>query len=234
MSDNDQTMLRGMLLNNAPADETSQPEQKPPAFSGRDRTPAVHRRNVRRAAVGAVAIPPRPSAYTVGGKTLAEGSASFLWLALWLFNGLCTTLAWISFVNWLAAKAEYSGIVMETWFQAIIGAAIHLLISTVEQHLWRELDQSVIRHLSIMARVKRLFGNVRFYESLAVGVLDSTTTARVLLVVLGWIGLDGLTAAMHAAWMGTALAMASEPMLRLHGSSLAALVRGNSGRRRPL
>lgn len=218
------------LIEQAPPAVVKTPTPTPPAGGfdkrARNNTPAVHARNVKRLARGAVAIAPRPSAYTVGGKTLAEGSASFLWLVLWLFNGLCTTLAWVAFVNWLAAKLHYDGIFMETWFQAIIGGAVHLIVSTMEQHLWRELDQSIIRHLSIVGRIKRLFGNVRLYESLLVGAIDSTTTARVILVALGWLGIDGMAAVIHAAWLGTALAMVSEPMLRLHGQSLALLVRG--------
>lgn len=226
INDNDQELLK--QLHAAPVDN---PAPSPPPVVKfdkvrRDHTPAIHRRNVRRVASGAVAIAPRPSAYTVGGKTLAEGSAFFLWLALWLFNGVCTTLAWLSFVNWLAAKLHYSGVIMEQWFQAIIGFTLHVFISTVEQHLWRELDQTVIKGLTIRQRIARLFGNVRVFESVIVGAIDSATTARVLLVVLGWFGLSGLTATVHAAWIGTALALVCEPMLRLHADTLIKLIRG--------
>jgi hypothetical protein len=189
------------------------------------KSPVAHQRRVTNRYHNTLPMPPRPSAYSVGGKTIAEVSAALLWFGLWIFNGICTTLAWLTFVRWIASKLGYNGIAVDPWLQVPIGVVVHLAISSIEQHLWRELDNLPMQPMTLEQRISRLLSNVRTWESVAIGAIDSLTTARVLMVVLGWFAVSGLSAIIGAACIGTLLALVCEPMLRYHGNGLRSITR---------
>lgn len=206
------------LLDANPAPIRRGPPVKSPAGL-RVRRIKAHRR-------GTIPMPQGPSAYTLSGKVIAESSAALLWVALWVFNGVCTVLAWLAVVQALYARLGWlDSISLSNWFQVPAGVILHIAISSMEQHLWRSLD-GVPPGLMLTERVQRMLRDVRTWEAVAVGALDSLTTSRVLVVVLGWLGVAGLGGIVGAAVLGVALALICEPMMRYHGVGLKVLLKG--------
>lgn len=210
--------LLDSLLDSAPAPVRRGPQDKTPA--------GLRVRRIKQHKRGTIPMPAGPSAYTLSGKVIAESSAALLWVALWAFNGVCTVLAWLAVVQALYARLGWlDSISLSNWFQIPIGVILHIAVSSIEQHLWRSLD-GVPPGLSLADRAQRMLRDVRTWEAVAVGALDSLTTSRVLLVVLGWLGVVGFGGIVGAALLGVALALVCEPMMRYHGLGLKVLLKG--------
>ena len=173
--------------------------------------------------------PPAPgiTSYHLAGKTLAEFAAAVLWLSLWLFNGFCTVVAWVSVNTWLATHLRWmqSPIWLSLWLQIPSGIVVHLLVSAIEQHLWRSALPPA-PGLDVIARCKTVLTSVRTWESVLVGSLDSFTTSRTLVALAMLFGFSGgLPTIIGCTLLGTALALGTEPMLRYHGITLKSFVR---------
>jgi hypothetical protein len=167
------------------------------------------------------------TSYHLAGKTLAEFAASFLWLSLWLFNGFCTVIAWVGFNTWLFTHLHWmaSPIWLSLWLQVPSGIVVHLLVSAIEQHLWRAATPPALG-IDIIARCKAVLISVRTWESVLVGSLDSFTTSRTLVALAMLFGFSGgLPTIVWCGVLGTALALGTEPMLRYHGITLKSFVR---------
>lgn len=192
-------------------------------------TPLGYRRIGARLRRRSPLAPPAPgiTSYQLAGKTLAEFAAAVLWLALWLFNGFCTVAAWMSFNTWLATHLRWiaSPIWLSLWLQIPSGIVVHLLVSAIEQHLWRSATPPA-PDLDVVARCNAVLRSVRTWESVVVGSLDSFTTSRTLVALAMLFGFgNGLPTIVWCTLLGTALALGTEPMLRYHGITLKSFVR---------
>lgn len=123
----------------------------------------------------------------------AELAAAALWLALWLANGYFT-------VTFLAAWG------VAWWW----GCLAHLVISLIEQHLWRSRRRSA------------------YPLVIAVGVFDvySSALGVLALFVASGVPLDGLLLLLAATAVAEGIAIAPEPQLVDHASAILGYARG--------
>ncbi len=173
--------------------------------------------------------------YKTGGATIqatpqgaiAEAAVAFLWLCGWGLNGLSTVaLGWLPFVNWFADRLGHGeAIWLSYWFQIPMGVIIHILISRIEQDLWRQAQPPA--GATIEERAIRLLRSIRTYEAVLIGSIDSITAALGVLFFCSAFGLDASwTLVFVGGLFGTALAMGVEPMLKYHGKALKQMLRG--------
>jgi hypothetical protein len=163
----------------------------------------------------------------VRSPTSGVSAAAVLWLSLWLFNGCCTVAAWVGFNTWLAIHLYWmdSPIWRSLWLQIPSGIVVHLLVSAIEQHLWRSASPPT-PGLDVVARCQAMLRSVRTWESVLVGSLDSFTTSRTLVALTMLFGFgNNLPTIIWCTLLGTALALGTEPMLRYHGITLKSFVR---------
>lgn len=148
----------------------------------------------------------------------------FVWLLAWLLNGAATILATITVGQSLSALLIRRG-----WIEAgprdvdwvIIGVGVHLLISRIEQHGWKAERwtkppsmRNMQAWLDALPDRLRGLGTVRTLQAVAVGSLDSLSSARAILVL--FFDAPGLAAIVGCSMIGTGIAMAAEPMLGVH------------------
>lgn len=202
------------------------------------KTPLGHRREGAKLRRVDPLVPQAPeiTSYQLAGKTLAEFAAAFLWLSLWLFNGFCTVVAWIVLNHWLCQRlgwadnpllgpARPAPAWLSPWLQVPSGIVVHLLVSAMEQHLWRSATPPA-PDLTWQERCKAVLASVRTWESVVVGSIDSFTTSRTLVALAVLFGFSGATPTIFwCTLLGTALALGTEPMLRYHGITLKSFVR---------
>lgn len=170
--------------------------------------------------------PPPPVVPTIrrpAGRLLAEFSAAFWWLLFWIFNGGCTAVSFAAAAQWLAGRFYAAPPVwVSYWLMVPAGIVVHLMISSIEQHLWQtdtEPTGTVSERLAAMPRL-------RTAEAVIIGSLDSVTTSRTICLILIALGAaPSMTLNVISAMVGTAMALVPEPMLRYHGVSLKTLVR---------
>lgn len=147
----------------------------------------------------------------------------FVWLIGWLLNGAATVLWSVSL------GASFGALLLSRgWIEtaptpgnwALIGVCLHLLISRVEQYLWkpdRWATPPSMRNFqawreSLGPRMAAL-GTVRTLQAVVIGSLDSLSSARAGLVLAGAFT---PAAVVLCGIMGTGLAMSAEPMMGYH------------------
>lgn len=147
----------------------------------------------------------------------------FLWLVGWLLNGAATVLAVVAVGGSLGAVLVARGWIEVTptagnW--TLVGVCVHLLISRVEQYLWKPEKWNKPPSLrnfqawmdSLRPRLAAL-GTVRTLQAVAIGALDSLSSARAALILVGSTTGPALVL---CSIMGTGLAMSAEPMMGYH------------------
>lgn len=152
---------------------------------------------------------------------IAEASITLLWAILWGLNGVATVwLGWLPLVHWLAARiGAADSLWLSNWLQIPLGIVLHIVISRIEQDLWRQA--SAPSAASIEDRARALLLSVRTWEAVAFGSFDSATAALgVLMIALIFGAPWGWPLLIASAIIGTTLAMAVEPMLHYHGDGL--------------
>lgn len=188
-------------------------------------TPAGRRgygrlRKVRRPVLASTAAPDMPTFYRHGGRLFAEFGAVFWWFLFWLFNGGCTALSIAAAAQWVGGRF-YTTLPdwLSYWLMVPVGIILHLMISSMEQHIW----QSGQATGSARERIASL-SKLRITEAVIVGSIDSLTTARTIRLILVVLGAPiGFVLNIICALVGTAMALVPEPMLRYHGVSLKTL-----------
>lgn len=168
---------------------------------------------------GAVEAVPTPRG------AIAEAAVTFLWLIGWGLNGLSTVaLGWLPFVNWFALRLGHADAIwLSYWFQIPAGVAVHILISRIEQDLWRQVQPP--KDATIEQRVVLLLSSVRTWEAVVIGSVDSLTAALGVLFFAQAFGVGASWALLLIGGLfGTALAMVVEPMLKYHGAALQAML----------
>lgn len=147
----------------------------------------------------------------------------FVWLVGWCLNGAATVLAVA------AVGASFGAVLVERGWIAtaptpgnwvLVGVCAHLLISRVEQYLWkpdRWTKPPSMRNFqawldSLRPRLAAL-GTVRTLQAVVIGSLDSLSSARAGLVLVGTVTPAALVL---CSMIGTGLAMGAEPMMGYH------------------
>lgn len=170
----------------------------------------------------------QPVTVTARGA-IAESAVAFLWLIGWGLNGLSTVaLGWLPFVNWFAGKLGHGDALwLSLWLQVPFGIIVHILISRIEQDLWRQVKPPT--SATIEERVRLLLTSVRTYEAVVIGSLDTLTAALGVMLFCTMLGYtQSMTLLLTSAVLGTLLAMVVEPMLKLHGAALRQMLWGRS------
>lgn len=165
-------------------------------------------------------VQPAPTVYRHGGRLFAEFSAVFWWFLFWAFNGGCTALSFAAAAQWLGGKFYAT---LPDWLSYFVmvpaGIIVHLMISTMEQHLWQsgQADGTPSERIAALSKL-------RIAEAVIVGSIDSVTTARTLVLIVLVLGATpSMQLNVICAVIGTAMALVPEPMLRYHGVSLKTL-----------
>jgi hypothetical protein len=163
---------------------------------------------------------PTPTVYRHGGRLFAEFSAVFWWFLFWAFNGGCTALSFATAAQWFGGKFYVtSPDWLSYWLMVPAGIIVHLMISTMEQHLWQSGRANGTPGERIAALSK-----LRIAEAVTVGSIDSLTTSWTIYLILIVLGATpSMMLNMIAALLGTAMALVPEPMLRYHGVGLKIL-----------
>lgn len=157
------------------------------------------------------------------GRVLAEFGVLVGWVALWLLNGAATALGFAIVGGFLNSRGVWLSLGRNDWL--VIGGVFHILISAIEQHLWRTTYE---RPVGLVDRVKAFFIHadpLRLILAVLIGAVDSVSTAhyaRRLLYTLftpawGWTIL--------AAVLAGAIALSAEPLIRNFARKLRELIR---------
>jgi hypothetical protein len=157
------------------------------------------------------------------GRIIAEFGVLVGWVALWLLNGAATALGFAVVGGLLNSRGVWLSLGRTDWL--VIGGVLHILISAIEQHLWRTTYD---RPEGLSERVRAFFTQadpLRLALAVVVGAIDSTSTAwyakRIMDTLFdplwGWnIG---------AALLAGAIALSAEPMIRNFARKLRELIR---------
>jgi len=157
------------------------------------------------------------------GRVLAEFGVLVGWVALWLLNGAATALGLALVGAWLKQRGVAIGLARNDWL--VIGAVFHVLISAIEQHLWRANYE---QPEGVSKRIKAFFDHadrLRLGMAVIIGALDSLSTAwyakQVVMMLApplwGW----NIVVAMLAA----IIALSAEPMVINFAYKLRELIR---------
>lgn len=130
-------------------------------------------------------------------NTSANAIALTFWIVLWGLNGASTALPFFLLGRWLGNTGLWLG----------IGICVHIIVSLVENHLWRSLRRC--------SRGERLAIAVEIF---VVGVFDVLTAAVAFLLFFSYLGLATPTLAWYAvsAILAETIAIGAELMIRLH------------------
>ena len=152
----------------------------------------------------------------------------FVWLIGWILNGAATVIA-VSAVGLslgaLLVRRDWIDVAPTPANWILIGVCLHLLISRVEQYLWkpdtttappswRKNFRAWLKNLR--PRVEALW-TVRTLQAVVIGSLDSLSSARAGLVLVGSTTALSLVV---CGMLGTGLAMSAEPMMSYHWRQL--------------
>jgi hypothetical protein len=157
------------------------------------------------------------------GRVLAEFGVLVGWVALWLLNGAATALGFAIVGGFLNSRGLALSLDRTDWL--VIGGVFHILISAIEQHLWRT---SYERPDTLAERARAFFTHadpLRLSVAVLVGAIDSVSTAwyarRILHTLFtplwGWNVLVALLAG--------SIALSAEPMIRNFAGKLRELIR---------
>lgn len=130
-------------------------------------------------------------------NTSANAIALVFWIALWLLNGASTTLPFFLFGQSVGAPGVWLG----------VGVCVHLVVSLIENHLWRSFRRcSRGETLAIAAEI---FG---------VGVFDVLTAAAAFFLFFLYLGVATPTLTWYAicTLLAEVIAIGAELMIRLH------------------
>lgn len=159
-------------------------------------------------------------AYSFGGLLFAEFSGFVLWGALWLVNGFFTALVVAQLVQWVVVGVNSFATTVLGFPLALalpaavgwaIGVVVHLVIASIEIHLWRSGRRST------------------YPTIVAVGTIDVLTSALGLQALgRAWgLPVDGLPYVIAYTILAEAIAIFPERRMVEHALAIRRMVRRN-------
>jgi hypothetical protein len=130
-------------------------------------------------------------------NSVANALALTFWVVLWGLNGVSTALPFVLVGRALGEPGIWLG----------VGICAHIIVSLIENHLWRSFDRCSYGEKGAVAS-----------EILLVGIFDVLTAALAIYVLLLYLELASPSLPWYAVCTGIAevIAIGAELMIRLH------------------